>query len=338
MLFGSRRAKRAVIILSASLAVFAPLGVSPALAAPSHTVAPSDVVVKRGDTSEQVVQVQRLLIAAGITVRGGDDGIFGPGTEVAVKQYQGIRGLPVNGQVDNPTAVAMGIVPAKALLAQGSSGAGVVQVQKELLAVGIAVKGGADGAFGPSTATAVQAFQRSKQLPVSGVIDAATAAILTTAAAAAPPKAATTPASGTSSSTEPLASFPVPATCKFWDTWGAPRSGGRKHEGVDISAASGTAIFAVHDGRITRRQADFPGSRAGNAIWLTAVSGTYYFYGHMSSFAKGVGVGSPVRAGDVIGYVGSTGNSTVPHLHFEVHPGGGGPVNPYPIVKAASSC
>ena len=339
MLLSSRRARRAVIILSASLAVsFAPVVVSPVLAAPSHAVAPSDVVVKRGDTSEQVVQVQRLLIAAGITVRGGDDGVFGPGTEAAVKQYQGIRGLPVTGLVDTPTAVALGIVPAKALLAQGSSGAGVVQVQKELLAVGIALKGGADGAFGPSTAKAVQAFQRSKQLPASGVIDAATAAILTTAAAAAPPKAVTPPGSGTSSSTEQLASFPVPATCKFWDTWGAPRSGGRKHEGVDISAPSGTAIFAVQDGRITRRQADFPGSRAGNAIWLTAANGTYYFYGHMSSFAKGVGVGSPVRAGDVIGYVGSTGNSSIPHLHFEVHPGGGGPVNPYPIVKAASSC
>ena len=330
---------RVVIIISASLAVaFTPLGVSPTLAAPSHAVAPSDVVVKLGDRSEQVFQVQRLLIAAGITVRGGDDGIFGPGTEAAVNQYQSIRGLPVNGLVDNPTAVALGIVPAKALLAQGSSGAGVVQVQKELLAVGVAVKGGADGVFGPSTAKAVQAFQRSRQLPASGVIDAATSAILTTAAAAAPQKPVTPPASGTSSSSEPLASFPVPTTCKFWDTWGAPRSGGRKHEGVDISASSGTAIFAVQDGRITRRQADFPGSRAGNAIWLTAASGTYYFYGHMSSFANGVGVGSPVRAGDVIGYVGSTGNSTIPHLHLEIHPGGGGPVNPYPIVRAASSC
>lgn len=338
MLLSSRHLRRIVITLGASLAIpCAPMGVSFTLAAPLHA-APSDVVAKRGDKSEQVAQLQQLLMAAGITVRGGADGIFGPGTEAAVKQYQGIRGLPVNGVVDNPTAIALGIVPPKALLAQGSSGAAVVQVQKELLAVGVAVKGGADGVFGPSTAKAVQAFQRSRQLPASGVIDAATAAILTTAAAAAPQKAMTPPASGTSSATATLASFPVPATCKFWDTWGAPRSGGRKHEGVDILASSGTAIFAVQDGRITRRQADYPGSRAGNAIWLTAASGTYYFYGHMSSFANGVGVGSPVRAGDVIGYVGSTGNSTIPHLHLEIHPGGGGPVNPYPIVRAASSC
>ena len=338
MLLKSRHLRRIVIVLSTSLALAcAPIGASLTLAAPPQT-APADVVAKRGDRSEQVARVQQLLMAAGITVRGGADGVFGPGTEAAVKQYQGIRGLPVSGLVDDPTAVALGIVAPKALLAQGSSGAGVVQVQKELLAVGIAVKGGADGVFGSGTAKAVQAFQRSRALSASGAIDAATGAILTTAAAAVPPKAVPPAASGTSTTTEPLTSFPVPATCKFWDTWGAPRSGGRKHEGVDISAASGTAIFAVQDGRITRRQADYPGSRAGNAIWLTAASGTYYFYGHLNWFAKGVGVGSPVRAGDVIGYVGSTGNATIPHLHLEIHPGGGGPVNPYLILRAASNC
>ena len=120
--------------------------------------------------------------------------------------------------------------------------------------------------------------------------------------------------------------------------WGAPRSGGRKHQGVDIIAKSGTPLYAVQTGTITKRQTDYRGSLAGNALWLTLPDGTYYFYAHLSSFADGIGVGTKVTAGTVIGYVGTTGNASVPHLHFEVHPNGGAAVNPYPIVKAVSGC
>lgn len=132
--------------------------------------------------------------------------------------------------------------------------------------------------------------------------------------------------------------FPMPATCAFANTWGAPRSGGRKHQGVDIIAKSGTPLYAVQTGTITKLRTDYRGSLAGNAIWLTLPDGTYYFYAHLSAFAGGVGVGSKVAAGTVIGYVGKTGNASVPHLHFEVHPKGGAAVNPFPIVKAVSGC
>ena len=65
---------------------------------------------------------------------------------------------------------------------------------------------------------------------------------------------------------------------------------------------------------------------------------TYYFYGHFSRFAPGLTVGSKVKAGQIIGYVGMTGNAGVPHLHFEVHPGGGAAINPTPVVKALDGC
>lgn len=79
-------------------------------------------------------------------------------------------------------------------------------------------------------------------------------------------------------------------------------------------------------------------SLSGNALRLTGADKTYFFYAHLDSFAAGIAVGSTVRAGQIIGYMGSTGNSGVSHLHFEVHPGGGDAINPYPVVKAVDAC
>ena len=66
--------------------------------------------------------------------------------------------------------------------------------------------------------------------------------------------------------------------------------------------------------------------------------GTYFFYAHLDTFAEGIAEGVAVTAGQVIGTVGSTGNAGTAHLHFEVHPGGGAAVNPYPIIKAVDAC
>ena len=118
----------------------------------------------------------------------------------------------------------------------------------------------------------------------------------------------------------------------------SPRAGGRRHEGVDIIARTGQPLYAVVDGTITRQFFDRPGSLGGNALRLTAADGTYFHYAHLSAFAEGIGLDSRVVAGQVIGYVGSTGSSSAPHLHFEYHPGGGAAVNPFPIVKAVDGC
>lgn len=131
---------------------------------------------------------------------------------------------------------------------------------------------------------------------------------------------------------------PVAGRCWTADTWQQARSGGRRHNGVDLIAASGTPVRAVVDGVLVRWQWDQPGMRAGNAWYLATDDGTTYFYAHMSSFAGGLGPGSRVGAGDVIGYVGSTGNATTPHLHFEIRPRGGAPINPYPYVAPIAGC
>ena len=115
----------------------------------------------------------------------------------------------------------------------------------------------------------------------------------------------------------------------YSDSWGASRSGGRRHEGVDMLASRGTPIVAVVAGSVHFKQTRL----GGNSVWLSGNNGDRYFYAHLSAFE---GSDRSVSPGEVIGYVGDTGNATgVPHLHFEIRPGGGIPVNPYPSVRAA---
>ena len=135
-----------------------------------------------------------------------------------------------------------------------------------------------------------------------------------------------------------LAQFPVQGMCDFVDSYGASRSGGRSHEGVDIIAKKGLNIYAVNDGTLTKRYVDRVGQLAGNGWRLTTADGTYYFYAHMSAFADGLSVGSTVVAGQIIGYIGASGNAGTPHLHFEIHPQGGRPINPTQSVIAVNGC
>jgi murein DD-endopeptidase MepM/ murein hydrolase activator NlpD len=121
---------------------------------------------------------------------------------------------------------------------------------------------------------------------------------------------------------------PVAGPNHFTDTWGAARSGGRSHKGVDMLAARGTPTVAPFGGRVVHR-----GSSLGGLSWYVyADNGNMYYGTHLQGYAN---VGLPhVEAGTVIGYVGDTGNARgTPHLHFEVHPGGGAAVNPYSYVR-----
>ncbi|MCE2526268.1 MAG: M23 family metallopeptidase, partial [Actinomycetia bacterium] len=150
----------------------------------------------------------------------------------------------------------------------------------------------------------------------------------------------TTTTAPTTTTTRPDAGYNLQGACPvdepntFVDTWGAPRSGGRTHQGVDILAARGTAVRAIHEGILFRVDR---GGLGGLFIWLRSLWGDEYYYAHLNDFGPGIRTGIQVDQGDLIGYVGTTGNSpaNVPHLHFEYHPGGGRAVNPYELAVTA---
>lgn len=127
---------------------------------------------------------------------------------------------------------------------------------------------------------------------------------------------------------------PVGDPVVFTDTWGAPRSGGRRHQGVDMMSPHGTPIYAITSGQITRMNSSGLG---GISIYMYGDDGNQYYYTHLQGYAGGISVGTRVGAGTLIAYNGSSGNASAsaPHLHFEVHPGGGGAVNPYPWAAMA---
>jgi murein DD-endopeptidase MepM/ murein hydrolase activator NlpD len=147
------------------------------------------------------------------------------------------------------------------------------------------------------------------------------------AAAKVTPAAAPAPAgAGSASGSSCILERPY----SYIDSWGAARSGGRSHQGTDVMAPHGARVFAIVDGVVSRESSSTNG---GIQLYLQGDNGTEYFYAHLSGYA--VGAGTRVRAGQLVAYNGQTGNArfTAPHVHFEVHPGGGTPVNPYPYLK-----
>ena len=119
---------------------------------------------------------------------------------------------------------------------------------------------------------------------------------------------------------------PVAGPVSFVDSWGAPRAG-HTHVGVDMMAGYGTPVVAITSGTITYAAYDGSG---GNMIFLSGDDGNQYWYMHNQD---NLVTGGHVSAGQQIATVGDTGNAVgTPHLHFEYHPGGGAPVNPYPLV------
>ncbi len=121
---------------------------------------------------------------------------------------------------------------------------------------------------------------------------------------------------------------PVQGAVSFIDSWGAPRHQGA-HQGVDLMAAAGTPNVAVVSGDVNFKG----GGTSGLGAYLHGDDGNLYYYFHLSAYEGGA---RHVSQGEVIGYVGNTGDAryTAPHTHFEIHPGGGAAVNPYPSVAA----
>lgn len=130
-----------------------------------------------------------------------------------------------------------------------------------------------------------------------------------------------------------ISGFVCPAPgAGFINDWGFPRSGGRTHKGTDMFAPRGTPVLAVGNGTIRVKT----NGLGGVVAYLTTGSAMYY-YAHLDGYAAGISTGVSVRTGQTIGYVGNSGNAigTVTHLHFQIHPGGGSPVNPYPTLAAS---
>ena len=159
---------------------------------------------------------------------------------------------------------------------------------------------------------------------VCSVIALASSALASTASAHEAPRANLS--ADTASALESI-DCPVAGDSTFSDSWGEARSGGRRHEGVDMLAERGTAVVAALNGF-----AEFKNTEAGGkSVWLTTADGDKFFYAHLDEWE---GASRDVVQGETIGYVGSTGNAGGPHLHFEVRPGGVA-TNPYPPTAAA---
>lgn len=132
------------------------------------------------------------------------------------------------------------------------------------------------------------------------------------------------------------------AVADLADTWGASRSEGRTHEGIDIVAPLGTPVRAAADGRIVKF---FESERGGITIYQFDTRERFvYYYAHLNARAAGLAEGDMVRQGQVIAYVGETGNAPIPHLHFEVqrltpekHWWEAESMNPYPLLLAGNA-
>ncbi|MGH9134911.1 MAG: M23 family metallopeptidase, partial [Ilumatobacteraceae bacterium] len=122
---------------------------------------------------------------------------------------------------------------------------------------------------------------------------------------------------------------PVAGPSAYGDTWGAPRSGGRRHQGVDMLAPAGTPLQAVVSGTVEHHA----NTLGGVTMALFGDNGNRYYYAHLSAYE---GEAGRVEQAQIIGYVGDSGNARgTPHLHFEIRPNHGVPVNPTPSVRAA---
>ncbi|HSH22618.1 MAG TPA: peptidoglycan DD-metalloendopeptidase family protein [Acidimicrobiales bacterium] len=121
---------------------------------------------------------------------------------------------------------------------------------------------------------------------------------------------------------------PVQGPRAFTNDWGQPRSGGRRHQGNDILSPRGTPVVASVAGTVRPHQS----SVGGASYYLRGDDGNTYFGTHLDRLS---GTSGRVAQGAVLGTVGNSGNAAggPTHLHFEVHPGGGGPVNPYPTLS-----
>ncbi|TKA21539.1 M23 family metallopeptidase [Xanthomonas euvesicatoria] len=201
----------------------------------------------------------------------------------------------------------------------------------------------------PSSSAAPVATDRSSAsaAPMAAPAAAATAAPMAASAPLSDPAPAGMPAA-TTPAQPPAAAAPgsdllIPVqgigASQLQDTFTDARSEGRVHDAIDILAPTGTPVVAVADGTVEKL---FTSDRGGLTIYQFEPGGKYcYYYAHLERYADGLAEKQPIKRGQVIGYVGSTGNANpaAPHLHFEIHRLGpekqwwkGEALNPYPVL------
>lgn len=136
----------------------------------------------------------------------------------------------------------------------------------------------------------------------------------------------------------PPASLPVPVRgvdlADLVDTWGASRGGDRSHEGIDIFAERGTPVTSTTRGVVGAVRESGLGGRQ---VWVRGPALEHHYYAHLEDWAAGLATGEVVLPGDVLGYVGDSGNArgTAPHLHYGIY-GEGGALDPLPRLRAGA--
>jgi murein DD-endopeptidase MepM/ murein hydrolase activator NlpD len=281
-----------------ALVIFAFLAPAPAQASPANVAA-----------------LQAALKSLDL-YRGVVDGIRGPLTRRGIRVLQRRRGLAVDGIVGPRTRKALGWRGRHPLgtrvMRFGSRGWDVAALQF-LLQRAARGPGRADGLFGPLTHGAVLRAQRAAGIAVDGLAGPTTISSLRSDVPAAGPVRFLRPVGG-----------------PIGDGFGAPRAGGRRHQGLDFPVPQGTRVGAA--GRGTTIFAGRNSAGYGNLVVIQHRLGFTSWYAHLSSITTWVG--ERVVGGTRIGYVGSTGYSTGPHLHFEVRRYDT-PLNPVPMLLSA---
>jgi murein DD-endopeptidase MepM/ murein hydrolase activator NlpD len=251
--------------------------------------------------------------------KGFVDGIRGPLTRSAVARFQRRRGLTIDGVAGPQTRHALGRYGRPRLgsrvMRLGNRGWDVAALQYLLQRRGYG-PGIADGIFGGLTQAAVVRAQSAARIGIDGLAGRQTIRSLR--------------GHGSSSSDPGPGRFLRPVPGRIGDGFGAPRAGGRRHQGVDFPVGSGTRIGAAGTGTTIFAGRNYGGY--GNLVVVQHTLGYTTWYTHMSSITSWVG--ERVSPGTRLGYVGSTGYSTGPHLHFEIRRYNT-PVNPVPLLTGA---